>query len=414
MNAVMKIPFSPPYVDDDVRKEVLETLDSGWITTGPKVKALEEELCRKFSLEAALCCNSATSGLMLALHWFGIGKGDEVIIPAYTYAATALAVLHVGATPVMVDVDRDLVIDPEKFKAKITERTKAVIPVDIAGWPCDYAAIISIVTDEQVKRKFKPSVENQAKLGRILMLADSAHSIGAIYNGKQIGHWADITVFSLHAVKNVTTAEGGVLCLNLPAPFDNKDLYKLLRLWTLNGQTKDALTKTQGGGWRYDIIYPGFKINMPDVCAAIGLAQLRKYHELMLPERHSIFEQYLKAFSECDWAELPVMKREQSISSCHLFPLRIKNISEDTRDKIIESITAKGVSVNVHFMPLPLLTLFKNLGYNIKDYPVAYDQYSREISLPVYHGITAEQVNYIVQTVMESYLEITKIKTLNL
>ncbi len=397
----MKIPFSPPYIDDDIRKEVMEALDSGWITTGPKVKELEKVVAQFAGVELANCTNSATSALMLVLHWFGVTRGDEVIIPAYTYAATALAVMHVGAKPVMVDCGSDLNIDASKIAKAITPKTKAIIPVDIAGWPCDYEAINKLVDQESYQ--FVPSTEVQKKLKRILVLADAAHSIGATFNSKAIGSLADITVFSFHAVKNITTAEGGAICLNLPAPFDNSEIHKTLKLWSLNGQTKDAYTKTLNGGWKYDIVYPGFKMNMPDICAAIGLAQLRKYKSHILPERKRVFNAYVEAFSKLDWAELPAQDNKEKSGSYHLFALRVKGITEDQRDRMIELIMNDGVSVNVHFQPLPVLSIFKERGYNIKDYPVAFDNYSREISLPIYPELDQEKIEYIVNTAVNAY-----------
>lgn len=400
----MKIPFSPPYVDDDIIREVIETMQSGWITSGPRVLALEKLVAEKAGVSHVACCNSATSGLMLMLHWYGIGKGDEVIIPAYTYAATALVVMHVGATPVMVDVQDDFNLNIELIRAKITSKTKAIIPVDIAGWPCDYEQIYSLVQEPSVKQLFNAQKENQRKLGRILILSDAAHSIGASYHQKPIGQWGDFTVFSFHAVKNVTTAEGGAICVNLPKEcFNHQDVYKQLKLWSLNGQTKDALSKTMGAGWRYDIVYPGFKMNMPDICAAIGLAQLRKYHEWILPARKQIFESYINSFKKYDWAQLPPIDSVAKTSSYHLFALRIKNISEVQRDRLIDLTMQRGVSVNVHFQPLPLLTVFKERGYRMDEFPVSFDNYSREISLPIYPGITSEMIEYIVEAVAESY-----------
>lgn len=399
----MKIPFSPPYIDEEVKREVLETLDSGWITSGPKVLALEKLVGESTGVSDVACCNSATSGLMLLLHWYGVTKGDEVIIPAYTYAATALVVIHVGATPVMIDAGADFNMDVSKIREKITERTKAIIPVDIAGWPCSYDKIYDIVSDQNVRRKFNPTTDNQKKLGRIMVLSDAAHSIGARFQGKNIGTWGDFAVFSFHAVKNVTTAEGGAMCINLPSPFSKRDVYKQLKLWSLNGQTKDALSKTNGAGWKYDIVYPGFKMNMPDLCAAIGLAQLRKYKSIILPERKRIFEAYSKLFSAFDWIELPPVDTAISVSSYHLYALRIKGISEEQRDRMIELISETGVSVNVHFQPLPLLTVFKEKGFSIADYPQAYDNYSREISLPIYPELTQEKISYIVSSVKNAY-----------
>ncbi len=399
----MKIPFSPPYIDEDVKREVLDTLNSGWITSGPRVLELEKLIAQQVGLEHVACCNSATSGLMLLLHWYGVTRGDEVIIPAYTYAATALVVMHLGAKPVLVDCGPDFNMDVTQLRKKITTNTKVIIPVDIAGWPCDYKQINEIINKPEVRKLFAPKTETQKQLGRIMVLSDAAHSIGAFYNGKQMGHGADLTVFSFHAVKNVTTAEGGAMCMNLPQGFDNAAVYKTLKLWSLNGQTKDAMAKTQGAGWKYDIIYPGFKMNMPDICAAIGLAQLRKYQATILPERKRVFDLYSTLFSEYTWAELPPINTIDKKSSYHLFALRIKKISEQQRDKMIDVITAEGVSVNVHFQPLPLLTVFKERGYTIADYPVAYDAYSREISLPIYPELDAEKINYIVDAVVKAY-----------
>jgi dTDP-4-amino-4,6-dideoxygalactose transaminase len=398
----MTIPFSPPYIDEHVEAEVLDSLRSGWITTGPKVRALEEETARLAGVEKALGCNSATSALMLVLHWYGVGRGDEVIVPAYTYCATALAVMHVGATPVMVDVGEDFNMDMVKVRAAITPRTKAIIPVDIAGWPCDYAALRAILAEEEVKAKFAPRGKMQEQLGRPLLLADAAHSIGSRYDGHPAARQSDITVYSFHAVKNVTTAEGGVICLNLPAPFDNAGIYATLRLWSLNGQTKDAFTKSQGGSWRYDIVYPGFKMNMPDICAAIGLAQIRQYEDHLLPARRRIFARYGELFAPHPWAQLPPLEEARRLSSAHLYPLRIRGISEARRDAIIDRMSAAGIAVNVHFIPLPMLTVFRERGYDIADFPVAYDNYSREISLPIYPQLSDEQVERVAGVLVES------------
>ena len=401
----MKIPFAPPFIDDDVKNEVLSALESGWITTGPKVKALEQETAKYAGVEQVLCVNSATSGLMLILHFLGIGKGDEVIIPAYTYCATALAVMHVGATPVMVDVKDDFNIDPKKVKAAITDRTKAIVPVDFAGWPCDYDALFAVVDNENIRAKFRPGGEVQQKLKRIAIVSDAAHSFGAEYKGKRTGSLADITVFSFHAVKNLTTAEGGAICITLPSPFDNEATYKTLRLWTLNGQTKDAFSKSQVGGWRYDIVYPGFKINMPDVCAAIGLAQIRKYEQSVWQERKRVFEYFTNEFTRDDWAELPPFINDESRCSYHLYPIRIKGITEAQRDIIIEKISLQDVAVNVHFIPLPMLTIFKEMNYKIENYPVTYNNYSREISLPIYPQLSNKLCGCIVNVVRNAVIE---------
>ncbi len=406
----MRIPFSPPFIDQDVISEVIDTLESGWITTGPKVKALEGEVCRLTGVSQTLCVNSWTSGAILVLKWFGIKEGDEVIIPAYTYSATALAVLHCGGVPVMVDVNEDFTVNIDAIRAAVTEKTKIIMPVDIAGLPCDYDALNMLVNEPGIKLKFKPTSANQRKLGRMLVLSDAAHSIGASYRGKPAGILTDITIFSFHAVKNITTGEGGAICINLPVPFDGAEEYKIMRLWTLNGQTKDAFTKSQGGGnsWKYDIAFQGLKINMPDICAAIGLAQIKKYKEVIMPERKRVAQRYHEFFSKKSWAQLPIMADEDRNSCYHLYALRMNDISEEERDEMMVSIAEDEVSVNVHFIPMPMLTLFKDLGYRIEDYPVSYDNYSREISLPIYPQLTDEQIDYICSSVEKAYEKIAQ------
>ena len=404
----MKIPFSPPFVDQDVINEVVDTLSSGWITSGPKVKLLEEEVCKIAHVSSTVCVNSWTSGAILVLKWFGVKAGDEVIVPAYTYSATALAVLHCGASPVMVDITGDFTIDVKSIEKAITSRTKVIMPVDIAGWPCDYDAINALVKRESVKRQFIVESDKQALLGRLLVVSDAAHSIGAMYKGTPVGRLTDLTIFSFHAVKNITTAEGGAICLNLPSCFDNDEEYKLMKLYTLNGQNKDAFTKAQAGGWKYDILFAGLKLNMPDVCAAIGLAQIRKYNSLLLVERERVARSYHAFFSKYEQFELPPLEDENRKSCFHLYALRIGSCTEEQRDCIIEEITQKGVAVNVHFIPMPMLTVFNNLGYKIEDYPVAYDNYSREISLPIYPQLTNEQIDYICEAVLASYKKVVR------
>lgn len=399
----MIIPFSPPFVDDDVIKEVVDSLSSGWITSGPKVKALEEEICKLTGVTRSACVNSWTSGAILVLKWFGIKEGDEVILPAYTYSATALAVLHCGATPVMVDITDDFTIDVTAIEKAITSKTKVIIPVDFAGWPCDYDAINTLVNKGSVKNQFIAESDKQSLLGRILVVSDAAHSIGAFYKGLPAGKLTDLTIFSFHAVKNITTAEGGAICLNLPEAFDNEEEYKLMKRYSLNGQNKDAFTKSQAGGWKYDILFAGLKVNMPDVCAAIGLAQIRKYDSILIKERERVARAYQAFFSKYSQFELPALEDENRKSCFHLYAIRLNKCTEDQRDLIIEEITNKGVAVNVHFIPMPMLTVFKNLGYKIDDYPVAYDNYSREISLPIYPQLTNEEVDYICEAVLASY-----------
>ncbi|RYD59573.1 MAG: DegT/DnrJ/EryC1/StrS family aminotransferase [Sphingobacteriales bacterium] len=402
----MKIPFSPPYIDMDVILEVTESLQSGWITTGPKVKELEQMIATMTGVSNVLCVNSWTSGAILTMKWLGLGEGDEVIVPAYTYAATALSVMHAGATPVMVDVLDDFTIDPDKLRNAITPRTKAIISVDIAGWPCDYDSINAILHAPEIKSQFTSANEVQATFGRPVLISDAAHSLGAMYQGKAAACASDITIFSLHAVKNVTTAEGGAICLNLPAPFDNEEIYKWLRLNALNGQTKDAFTKSQGGGWRYDIVSDGLKVNMPDICAAIGVAQLKKYESQLMPERKRVFEHYLSFFNMKNWAIIPAFEDADRTSSYHLFLLRIKNITETQRDTIIKKLADKDIATNVHFIPMPMLTLFKNMGYDINDYPRSYANYTCEISLPVYPQLTNEECVYLEDALEQAYNEV--------
>lgn len=398
----MKIPFSPPYIDDDVINEVTDSLRSGWITTGPKVKALEEEVCKLSGARRALGVNSWTSGAILVLRWLGLQPGDEVIVPAYTYSATALAVLWAGGKPVMVDSGEDFNISVEAIRRAITPRTKAILPVDIAGFPCDYDAIMSLVSEPEVKAMFTPTSDVQRQLGRIIVVSDSAHSIGAHYNGKRSGSETDIAIFSLHAVKNVTTAEGGIICLNMPEPFDNDKLYADMRLFSLNCQTKDAFTKSKAGGWRYDIIGQGMKCNLADVNAAIGLAQIRKYEDL-LKERKRVFTRYNDALKQYDWALTPPAVTPGKESSYHVYALRIKDVTELQRDEIIQEIAKSEVAVNVHFVPMPMLTLFREKGYDIKDYPQAYRNYAHEISLPIYPQLTDEQADFVIRTVVEAH-----------
>lgn len=398
----MKIPFSPPYIDDDVINEVTDSLRSGWITTGPKVKALEEEVCKLSGARRALGVNSWTSGAILVLRWLGLQPGDEVIVPAYTYSATALAVLWAGGKPVMVDSGEDFNISVEAIRRAITPHTKAILPVDIAGFPCDYDAIMSLVSEPEVKAMFSPTSDVQRQLGRIIVVSDSAHSIGAHYNGKRSGSETDIAIFSLHAVKNVTTAEGGIICLNMPEPFDNDKLYADMRLFSLNCQTKDAFTKSKAGGWRYDIIGQGMKCNLADVNAAIGLAQIRKYEDL-LKERKRVFTRYNDALKQYDWALTPPAVTPGKESSYHVYALRIKDVTELQRDEIIQEIAKSEVAVNVHFVPMPMLTLFRENGYDIKDYPQAYRNYAHEISLPIYPQLTDEQADFVIRTVVEAH-----------
>lgn len=403
------IPFSPPRIDQLIIDEVIAALKSGWITTGPRTKKFEKELAEFCGVNSVLCLNSATAGLELVLRWFGVKEGDEVIVPAYTYCATANVVMHCGAKPVMVDVNKgDFNISIEKIRAAITDKTKVIIPVDFGGLPCDYDAFNNLLAEGYLHKRFKPTSLEQENLGRILVLSDAAHSLGSYYNNKPAGSLTDITVFSFHAVKNLTTAEGGAIAFNLPAPFDNEKLYQQFCIKSLHGQNKDALAKTQKGNWKYDVVEAGYKCNMTDLQAAIGLIELTRYKNDTLKKRKYICDLYSSLLAQNNWAEIPIFKTEISESSYHLFPLRIKGISEKQRDEIIQEIFNKEVSVNVHFQPLPLLSFYKNLGYRIEDYPTAYDNYSREISLPVYYDLTDTQIETIVNAVVSSVDSIFK------
>jgi len=399
-NNLPPIPFSPPRIDDKTIAEVTATLKSGWITTGPRVKEFEKRIAQYVGVEKVVCLNSASAGLELILRWFGVQEGDEVIVPAYTYCATANVVVHCGAKPVMVDVNaNDFNINIQNIEKAITEKTKVIIPVDFAGFPCDYDELNQLVNNENIRHQFTPHTLEQELLGRILILSDAAHSIGATYKGNRTGSLTDITVFSFHAVKNLTTAEGGAICLNLPAPFNLEDIYKQLCIKSLHGQSKDALAKTQIGSWRYDVCEAGYKCNMTDILAAIGLVELERYEDDMLIRRKHIFDKYTKFFSKDERFEVPVYETDTKTSSYHVYPLRIKNITEKERDAIIQQIAMKNISVNVHFIPLPMLSFYKNCGYNILDFPVAYDNYAREISLPVYYGLTDEQVERVIAAI---------------
>ena len=377
----------------------MAALRSGWITTGPRTKAFEKQIAAFCGIQDVLCVNSASSGLELILHWFGVGPGDEVIVPAYTYTATAAVVIHCGATPVMVDVRPDFLIDVGKVRAAMTPRTKVVIPVDIAGYPCDYDELNALVNDAAVREQFNPSNELQRMLGRPLVMADAAHSLGARYKGRRTGALADVTVFSFHAVKNLTTAEGGAISFNLPAPFDTEALYKQLCTYSLHGQSKDALAKTQIGNWRYDVLDAGYKCNMTDVAAAMGIVELERYDREILPRRRAIFEQYAEAFASDPRFQVPEFATSDKITSYHVFALRLVKTTESQRDAVMQHIFEQEVAVNVHFIPLPMLSVYKNRGYKIEEYPVTYDNFSREISLPVYYDLTDGQVQQVIAAV---------------
>lgn len=391
-----KIEFSPPDIGEEEIQAVSETLRSGWITTGPKTKLFEKKIAEFCGTSRAVCLNSATAGLELTLRLFGIGEGDEVITTAYTYTATASVIYHVGAKIVLVDTQKDSYeMDYEKLEQLVTEKTKAIIPVDLAGVICDYEKIYQIVEDK--KALFKPQGMLQERLGRILVLADAAHALGAVQKGKHCGQVADFTSFSFHAVKNLTTAEGGAVTWKENPDLDDEYIYQQYMLMSLHGQSKDALSKTQLGAWEYDIIAPLFKCNMTDIMASIGLVQLSRYDEL-LSKRQRIIETYNAAFSELPIEYLKHSDKDYQ-SSGHLYMIRIKGKERKECNAIIQKLAETGVAANVHFKPLPLLSAYKNLGFQIENFPNAYQMYQNEITLPLHTLLTDEDVEYIINKV---------------
>ena len=393
-----KIPFSPPDITEEEIQEVCEALRSGWITTGPRTKEFERQIAAYCGTDRAVCLNSATACLEMTLRILGIGPGDEVITSAYTYTASASPVCHVGAKLVLVDtLPGSYEMDPEKLAAAITERTKAVIPVDIAGILADYDTIYSIV--ESKKALFIPANDLQKKIGRVAVVADGAHSIGAKRNGKRSGAFADFTTFSFHAVKNLTTAEGGAATWNPALGLDDEAIYKQYMLLSLHGQNKDALAKTKPGAWEYDIVAPLYKCNMTDIMAAIGLVQLRRYPEL-LEKRYALVRLYNELLKDCG-VEMASHFREDEVSSCHLYLTRLTGKTMAQRNAIIEKMAEQGVATNVHYKPLPMLTAYKDLGFASKDYPNACAQFENEITLPLYSTLTEEDVRYVCKTLKE-------------
>lgn len=395
------IPFSPPRVDQLTIDAVTEVLLSGWITTGPKTRELEKQISNYCNVPNTLCLNSWTNAAEMVLRWWGVGPGDEVIIPAYTYAATANIVVHTGARPVMVDVESNgFTMDINALAPLVNERTKVIMPVDIGGLSCDYDAIMSLVCSEEIRVRFKPSNEHQKMLQRILVLADAAHSFGALYKGNRVGAQTDVMGFSFHAVKNLTTAEGGAVTLNLPDPFDNAAIWKSLNISALHGQTKDALSKTVAGQWRYDIVEAGYKCNMTDLQAAIGLVELKRYNDDTLKRRRKICERYNSHFAAKKWFIAPHFSDDMRESCYHLYMLRVAGFTEANRDELITSLAHKGIALNVHFQPLPLLSFYKSLGYRMEDYPNAWNNYESEISLPVYYDLSDDDVDYVCEALI--------------
>lgn len=391
----MLIPFSPPDITEAEIAEVVDTLKSGWITTGPKTKQFEKEIASFCHTERAVCLNSATACLEGVLHFLGIGAGDEVITSAYTYTASASIVCHVGAKLVLVDTaPGSCEMDYEQLAEKITEKTKAIIPVDLAGVVCDYEKIYEIVNAK--KAMFRPANKVQEAMGRIAVIADASHAFGAMRKGKMCGEIADFTAFSFHAVKNLTTAEGGAVTWREIPNYSSEEIYRFFMLYSLHGQTKDALSKTKVGQWEYDILLPGYKCNMTDIMAAIGLAQLRRYPS-MLERRKHIVAMYNKALENMPVRVLNHYDDDHQ-SSGHLYLVYMLGKSAEERNLIIEKMAEKDIATNVHYKPLPLLTAYKNLGFKIEDYPNAYDLYKCEITLPLHTKLTDEQAERVINT----------------
>ena len=397
----MNISFSPPDMSELEIQEVADAIKSGWITTGPKTKELERQIAKYVGVNRCVCLNSQTACGEMALRILGIGAGDEVIVPAYTYSASASIVDHVGAKIVFVDVQEGcLQMDYEKMEAAITEKTKAIIPVDLGGVPCDYDKIFAIV--EKKKALFQPKNEIQKAIGRVAICADTAHAFGATWHGKMCGSIADFSSFSFHAVKNFTTAEGGALAWKTIPGIDDEEIYHQLQLLSLHGQSKDALAKTKLGAWEYDIVGPWFKCNMTDIMAGIGLAQMKRY-PAMLARRKEIIAKYDAAFKPLGVEVLDHYNDEHQ-SSGHLYITRIPGAGLKERQEIIIKMAEAGIATNVHYKPLPMMTAYKNLGFDIKDYPNAYKRFENEITLPLHTCLTDEEVEYII----ENYCKIVK------
>jgi dTDP-4-amino-4,6-dideoxygalactose transaminase len=403
MTELRNIPFSPPDISDEEINEVVDTLKSGWITTGPKTKLFEKQIAEYCNTSKAVALNSGTAAMEMTLRLLGIGPGDEVITCAYTYSASASVITHVGAKVVLVDSGKDSFhIDYDAIADAITEKTKAIIPVDIAGVMCDYDKIFEAV--ENKKELFNPSNDLQKAFSRVVVLADAAHSIGATYKGKMSGEVADFTSFSFHAVKNLTTAEGGMVTWRDIDGIDNEEIYKQYMLLSLHGQSKDALAKTKLGAWEYDIVAPNYKCNMTDIMASLGLAQFKRYPEIII-RRKEIIEKYDALLAELD---VTPMKHydEDYASSGHLYLLRLNGKDEAFRNDVITKMAEKGVSSNVHYKPLPMHSAYKNLGFKIEDYPNAFDMYRNEITLPLHTLLTDEDIEYVVGRLKESINEL--------
>ncbi|MDG1682246.1 MAG: DegT/DnrJ/EryC1/StrS family aminotransferase [Flavobacteriaceae bacterium] len=403
------IPFCLPLINDNVESEVLSCLnETGWLTSGPKVKKLEDEISNLCKTGSTICVNSWTSGMLLIIKWLGLDENDEIIVPAYTYAASALSVINSNVKCVFVDVNDDFTINIDEVEKAITTKTKAIMPVDLGGLPADYKALKKLLNKDNIKKKFIPKSDFQKKIGRPIILSDAAHSIGSLIDGIPTPLFSDFSVFSFHSVKNITTGEGGAITFKIFNKEKDNEILNELKLLSLNGQNKTAFQKSTIGGWKYDITTNGLKVNMPDINAAIGLAQIKKYKHVLLPERERIFLKYHSILSKYSWAILPNLILDNRRSSCHLYQLRIKGFDENKRDELIRNLSSLKIGVNVHYIPLPMLSYFKTIGLNIKDFQNSYNLYKNEISLPIYNNLSLENVEYICQNIIEIVESITK------
>lgn len=404
MTEIRKISFSPPDITQEEIDEVVDTLKTGWITTGPKTKLFEKQIAEYCNTSKAVCLNSATAAMEMTLRLLGVGPGDEVITSAYTYTASASVIHHVGAKIVLVDTAKDSYeMDYEKLGQAITSKTKAIIPVDIAGVMCDYDKLFKVVNSK--KELFESNNKFQEAIGRVVILADAAHSFGATYKGKHSGEVADFTCFSFHAVKNLTTAEGGAVTWLDIEGIDNEEIYKQFMLLALHGQDKDALAKTKPGAWEYDIIYPAYKCNMTDIMASLGLIQLKRYPEI-LERRREIIDRYNEGLKDLD---VSLLKHygDDFKSSEHLYLIRLNGKDEDYRNSIIEKIAEMGIATNVHYKPLPMHTAYENLGFDIKDYPNAFDMYRNGMTLPLHTLLSDEDIDYVCEGLREIMNEVS-------
>lgn len=398
----MKIPFCLPLINKDVESEVLSCLnETGWLTSGPKVKELENEISKLCQTNSTICINSWTSGMLLLIRWLGLDENDEIIVPTYTYAASALAVINSNVKCVFVDVNDDFTISIDEIEKAITKNTKAIMPVDLGGLPADYIALNRLLKKESVKSKFKPKTAFQKKIGRPIVISDAAHSIGSLINDIPTPLFTDFSIYSFHSVKNITTGEGGAITFKIFNKEEDNHILNELKLLSLNGQNKSAFQKNAIGGWKYDITTNGLKVNMPDINAAIGLAQIRKYKNILLPEREQIFLKYNSILSQYSWAILPPFSVDNRKSSCHLYQLRIKGFEEDRRDELISRLASLDIGVNVHYIPLPILSYFKGIGLDILDYPSSYNLYKNEISLPIYNNLSLDSVQHVCLKLIE-------------